>query len=186
MSEIKDQAQNIVSKWSDAETQAVEIPARPAMNEEELIASRKRGRDLFYGTIANCAKCHGDSALGDGTTTDYDSWTKDFVDPGKPGMADLVQDYVDLGMPEPRTIRPRNLRQGVFRGGSRPIDIYWRVHNGIEGTPMPAATPKAEDDLYAKGLTPNDIWDLVNYVQHLQFEPLSQPPKPVHLDRPRL
>src|SRR5207248_2464538 len=33
---------------------------------------------------------------------------------------------------------PRNLRLGVYRGGRRPLDLYYRIHDGINGTPMPA------------------------------------------------
>jgi mono/diheme cytochrome c family protein len=72
-----------------------------------------------------------------------------------------------LGMLEPRNIRPRNLRQGVFRGGRRPIDIFWRVRNGIEGTPMPGFKPEILSD--------GDIWNIVNYVQSLPYEPISDP-----------
>ncbi len=175
---IKETVSGVIGRWAEAESAAVEIPQRPAMTREELVASRQRGRDLFYGTIANCAKCHGDSALGDGTTNDYDNWTKDIIDPGKPDTTqEMINQYVALGFPEPRPIKPRNLRQGVFRGGSRPIDLYWRIKNGIEGSPMPAATPKPEDNPFAKGLTPNDVWDIVNYVYGLQFDPLSQQPQ---------
>ena len=46
-------------------------------------------------------------------------------------------------------------------------------------------TQKISDPPLKKGLTANDIWDLVNYVQHLPYEPLSQPPEAVHLERPR-
>ncbi len=63
----------------------------------------------------------------------------------------------------PRNIRPRNLRQGVYRGGQRPLDLYWRIRNGIEGTPMPGNDK----------LKPEDIWHLVNYVQSLPYEPIS-------------
>ena len=28
---------------------------------------------------------------------------------------------------------------GVYRGGMRPIDLYYRIHAGINGAPMPAA-----------------------------------------------
>jgi hypothetical protein len=120
-------------------------------------------------------KCHGDSALGDGQTTDYDEWTKEFIGDGKDPK--LVATYVSLGMLPPRTIRPRNLRLGIYRGGMRPIDLYWRIKNGIEGTPMPAATMKPEGDPHAKGLTPEDIWDLVNYVQALPYESINNPLK---------
>jgi mono/diheme cytochrome c family protein len=146
------------------------------MSKEELAASVKHGRELFYGTIANCVKCHGDSALGDGQTTDYDEWAKEFIGDGK--KPELVRTYVSLGMLPPRTIRPRNLRQGVYRGGMRPIDIYWRIMNGIEGTPMPALATnvrKAEDPPEAKKLNAEEIWDIVNYVQSLPYESINNP-----------
>lgn len=162
----------VVERWVLASEEVVDIPPRPSMNEEELTASINRGRDLFYGTIANCVMCHGDSALGDGQTNDYDEWAKEFMQPNDPASA---EPYVALGLLPPRTIKPRNLRLGVYRGGQRPIDIFWRVRLGIEGTPMPAATLKQEDDPNSKGLSENDIWDIVNYVQSLPQEAISNP-----------
>lgn len=162
----------IVERWADANKAVVNIPPRPSMNAEELTASINRGRDLFYGTIANCVKCHGDAALGDGQTNDYDEWAKEFMTGNNPASADP---YIALGLLPPRTIKPRNLRLGVYRGGNRPIDIFWRIRLGIEGTPMPAATLKPEGDPHAKGLTEDDIWDIVNYVQSLPREAISNP-----------
>lgn len=162
----------VAERWATANEAVVEIPPRPSMNEEELTQSIDRGRKLFYGTIANCVKCHGDSALGDGQTTDYDEWAKEFMQPNDPAS---VEPYVELGLLPPRTIKPRNLRLGVYRGGQRPIDIFWRIRLGIEGTPMPAATLKQEDDPNSKGLTEDEIWDIVNYVQSLPNEVISDP-----------
>jgi mono/diheme cytochrome c family protein len=175
---VKEIVTDIVSKWDSASGAITEIPPRPSMTKEELATSIKHGRELFYGSIANCVKCHGDSALGDGQTTDYDEWAKEFIGDGKDSK--LVSSYVSLGLLPPRTIRPRNLRLGVFRGGLRPIDIYWRIKNGIEGTPMPAATMKPEGNPNAKGLTTEDIWDLVNYVQSLPYESVSNPLDAAH------
>ena len=138
----------------------------------------RHGRELFYGAIANCIKCHGDSALGDGQTTDYDDWAKEFINDGKDRQ--VVATYVSLGLLPPRTIKPRNLRLGVFRGGMRPIDIYWRLMNGIEGTPMPALATNVRqesDPPEAKKLNPEEIWDIVNYVESLAYEPISDPLK---------
>ena len=42
----------------------------------ELAASVKAGRELFYGTKANCVKCHGPTGLGDGQQDDFDNWSK--------------------------------------------------------------------------------------------------------------
>jgi mono/diheme cytochrome c family protein len=176
IAEVKERVKSVVEKWDGAAAAVTAIPQRPNMSKEERLASIKHGRELFYGTIANCIKCHGDSALGDGQTTDYDEWTKEFIGDGK--KPDIVRQYVSLGMLPPRTIRPRNLRLGVFRGGLRPIDIYWRIMNGIEGTPMPALATnvrKPEDPPEAKKLNPEEIWDLVNYVQSLPYEKINDP-----------
>lgn len=171
---VKSIVTEVVDSWitAPASLESASVSARPEMSEEELAESQKRGRELYYGAIANCAKCHGDSALGDGQLTDYDEWTKEFMSSSDPTY---INKFVDVGLPEPRNIRPRNLRQGVYRGGMRPIDIFWRIRNGIEGSPMPAASIKNEDDPNSKGLTENDIWDIVNYVQSLPYESLSDP-----------
>jgi hypothetical protein len=50
---------------------------------------------------------------------------------------------------------PRNFRNAIFRGGSRPIDFYRRIKYGISGTIMPAADASLTDD---------DIWALAYYV----------------------
>jgi mono/diheme cytochrome c family protein len=170
---IKELVAGVVGRWDASAAAVVPIPPRPALGSDDLAASVKRGRTLFYGTVANCVKCHGDSALGDGQSTDYDEWAKEFIGDGKDSR--LVATYESRGLLPPRNIRPRNLRQGVYRGGMRPIDHYWRIKNGIEGTPMPASTMKPEGDPNAKGLTPDDIWDLVNYVRSLPYESISNP-----------
>jgi mono/diheme cytochrome c family protein len=170
---VKEMVSLVVGRWEGAEAAASAVAERPAMNKQELAESQRRGRDLFYGTVANCVKCHGDSALGDGTTTDYDEWVKDLFDPAK--APQLESAFVARGLLPPRTIKPRNLRLGIYRGGHRPLDLYWRIRNGIEGTPMPASTMKPEGDPNAKGLVPGDIWDLVNYVQSLPYEPINNP-----------
>jgi mono/diheme cytochrome c family protein len=170
--DVIDAVTMVAEKWASANEQATPIPPRSTMSDAELVESRKRGRELFYGTVANCVKCHGDSALGDGQTSDYDEWAKEFMTPNEP---DSVKPFVAVGLLPPRNIRPRNLRLGMYRGGNRPIDLYWRVRLGIEGTPMPAATMKPEDDPNAKGLTSDDIWDIDNYVQSLPYEPINNP-----------
>ena len=173
---VKEVVKGVVERWDGAAAAVTPIPARPAMSKEELAKSIKHGRDLFYGAIANCIKCHGDSALGDGQTTDYDEWAKEFINDGKDKS--LVSTYVSLGLLPPRTIKPRNLRLGAYRGGLRPIDLYWRMINGIEGTPMPALATnvrKPEDPPEAKKLNAEEIWDIVNYVQSLPYEPINNP-----------
>jgi mono/diheme cytochrome c family protein len=186
---VKDIAARVVSAWIDAPSLVTEITVGPEgwdiaasrwKSEEAQLAAIEHGRELFYGNIANCVKCHGEAALGDGQTNDYDDWTKDFLPPNPTPeqVADLADKYTALGALPPRNIKPRNLRRGVFRGGRRPIDIYWRVHNGIDGTPMPAALIKPEGaPPGTKGLTEQDVWALVAYVRTLQYEPVSEPPE---------
>ena len=163
-----------VSGWAEAADQVVEIPAPP---ETDLAESIQRGRDFYYG-LGGCAKCHGDTQLGDGQVTDYDDWAKDLHDWSEPIEAEererLEAEYLSLGGLPLRNIRPRDLRKGIYRGGRRPIDLYWRIYNGIEGTPMPKA-PGREEGSDAVGLTRNEVWDLVNYVRSLPYEPMSRP-----------
>ena len=63
----------------------------------------------------------------------------------------------------------------MFRGGRRPLDLYRRIHQGIAGTPMPAGGPAAPG---AQGtLTEQEMWQIVDYVRSLPFEPASIPQK---------
>ncbi len=169
----------VTQKWLDAESSVTSVTApNPDRN---LAKSIDHGRDLFYGPLANCIKCHGDSALGDGETNDYDDWTKE-LEPSKP---ELIAKLIKKGALPPRTIHPRNLRLGVYRGGRRPIDLYWRLKNGIDGTPMPAVPMlPADAQPGAQGLSEADLWSLIDYVRNLPYEPISNPrvaqPKPVN------
>ncbi|MFM9066420.1 MAG: cytochrome c [Planctomycetota bacterium] len=166
-------AAEVAQTWIDADGQATGIPERtPHADSDAKKAAIARGREIFYGPIANCVKCHGDSALGDGQLTDYDDWTKE-LDPD-PKQIDMkaTHEYMALGALKPRNIRPRNLRLGIYRGGLTPNDIYWRVVNGIDGTPMPGLTMKPQNE---KGLSPDDVWDLVEYVRSLPYEALNKP-----------
>jgi len=56
--------------------------------------------------------------------------------------------------------------------------LFWRIRNGIDGAQMPAAKPEALSD--------TEIWHIVNYVQSLPYEAISNPrlaaPEPVNTD----
>lgn len=162
----------VVANWVAPEPVAIAAPKKELQVQD--VESIARGRALFYGQIANCVSCHGESGLGDGQRDFYDDWSGEWVEKGKP---QLTAEYVALGVMPPRNLIPRNLRLGVYRGGHRPIDLYWRITNGIEGAQMPAAPMKAADaGPEVKGLTPSDVWDLINYVRAMPYEALSQPP----------
>jgi hypothetical protein len=53
--------------------------------------------------------------------------------------------------------RAADLTSGMLHGGQEPIDIYRRIMNGINGTPMPGFKSALESE-------PETIWNLVSYV----------------------
>jgi mono/diheme cytochrome c family protein len=156
----------VAEKWRSADAARIPAPAMPA--DIDMAASIAKGKELFYGDKANCVKCHGVTALGDGQANDYDDWNKAIVEWRKEvggekeaAVAARARAVLDGDALEPRTIPPRNLRLGVYRGGRRPIDLYYRIHAGINGAPMPAA----------KGtVAPEDIWHIVNYIRSLPYD----------------
>jgi mono/diheme cytochrome c family protein len=188
----------IAESWSTAPDSIIPTDGENAKPDIELAESIAKGRDLFYSAKANCAKCHGPSALGDGQTTDYDDWNKAIEeahknldsqiatldDPGEMSSEERAQlaahvEQLSAALKSdslpPRTAKPRNLRQGIYRGGRAPYDIYRRIYAGINGTPMPAVGPPSPG---APGtLTNDEIWNLVDYVLSLPYEPISQPPR---------
>lgn len=168
----------IVESWKTAEP-AVE-PSEPNVpilsddatdwsdeQKQQLFESIDRGRDLYYTVKANCFSCHGTTQLGDGNLGLYDDWSKEVTNWQSEQDEDgsKLAEFLALGGLEPRIIRPRNLRLGQYRGGRRPLDIFFRIYNGIDGSGMPAAN----------GLAHDEVWDLVNFVLWLPYDKLSHP-----------
>jgi mono/diheme cytochrome c family protein len=165
--------QPIAEKWVAAADATIPVPELPA--DIDLAASVAKGRELFYGDRANCVKCHGVTALGDGQANDYDDWSKNIVkieaklqslaggdlEASEHRWISQFHEVLDGDALKPRTIPPRNLRQGIYRGGRRPLDLYYRIHAGINGAPMPAA---------AGTVSPEEIWHIVNYVRSLPYD----------------
>ena len=204
---VSEMLAGIVEEWEDTNNQVIipkeeEIPADDR-SEEEVLASIEKGRKLFYEKRANCYTCHGPTGLGDGQQTDYDNWNKvhkAFLDGivqqkesiekrvSKGGLKDedlerlhedrsRVQEMQVVAdtLYKPRNAIPRNLRQGIYRGGRRRIDIFHRIYAGIAGSPMPASGPASAG---AEGaLTEEEMWNIVDYVLSLPYEPASQPQK---------
>jgi mono/diheme cytochrome c family protein len=138
-------------RWADAADgdSALEIPERPeGLTHEESVAL---GKDLFLNNkTAQCANCHGAYALGDGLPEPhYDEWNKP-----------KLQDPDDYSLPI-QSLKPRNLRTPLYRGGQSPADLYRRIALGIPGSGMPA---------FGQSLTPEQIWALVDYVRTLPYE----------------
>jgi mono/diheme cytochrome c family protein len=131
---------DLAMAWKNAEAMLIKVGDYP-YKPEELEASIVRGHKLFLGQgvgAASCISCHTD--YGRQNTYKYDAWGT--------------------------IVRPRDLTQSIYRGGRRPIDLYYRIHGGINGTPMPAfVTPGGKsDDEWNR-----DVWDMVNFVQALPY-----------------
>ena len=69
-------------------------------------------------------------------------------------------------------VQPRNLRLGTYRFGAGRSILYRRIFAGVNGTPMPKAGADASNP---SGLTPEEIWHIVDYVRSLPYETISEP-----------
>jgi mono/diheme cytochrome c family protein len=164
---IKDIVSGVINKWKQAQSQVVNPPiARTAPTRESII----RGRDLFLQS--DCKDCHGRLALGDGSNFVSQDIFNEVVFGGNPSerqdrvnkLPDKIKETWnktpdDWGNP----IRPANLNRGIYKGGRRPLDLYWRIAKGINGAQMPAHYPSPFDE--------KKVWDLVNFVLALPYEP---------------
>jgi mono/diheme cytochrome c family protein len=152
------------------------------------------------GNKVDCTSCHGPQAIGDGPSFVTQDVFNYVVFGGSPSnqqarLDELVKEREEKlreelkeHPPEPSDLekrvkeegeklraawknslddwgnpfRPANLNRGVYKGGRRPIDLYWRIAKGINGAKMMAHYPTIE---------PEKIWDLVNFVLALPYEP---------------
>lgn len=105
----------------------------PANVSKELIS---RGKTLYN---TNCASCHGKTGTGNG-----------------PLAGDLEDRRGD-------PIRPRNFVSEPLKGGTDSKSVYFRIRNGMPGSPMPAFS-----------LTEEDLWALVFYLKSSFLESKKQ------------
>jgi mono/diheme cytochrome c family protein len=119
-----------LANW--ANSNRPEAPPPYPYKDDQLEGSIRRGYALFTDPkgAASCIACHLD--YGRQVPFRYDDWGT--------------------------LVRPANLTDGVYRGGRRPIDLYWRIKGGVPPSGMPAAD-----------LKPEQYWDLVNFVQALPY-----------------
>ena len=176
-----DYAIEVAESWLEAEDDAIDSPTIPAdipvaESHQDVVAFRAgpdasafnnsvhRGQTLFVGKIASCSKCHGERGLGNGQTNDYDEWTKDWttrMDLDPKDREQLIP-LLARGAMEPKNILPRNFAEGVFRGGHSSEELYRRITQGVDGTPMPAAT-------FVEGeFEKQDVWHIINYIRSLE------------------
>jgi mono/diheme cytochrome c family protein len=145
-------------RWQDTADELIAFDGEVPEATPERIA---HGRELFLDENgANCVKCHGVDARGQGLSAKE-------VNPDT-GELEWAKD--DWG----NEISPRDLTRGIFRFGRRPIDLYRRVYAGINGTPMPAhfGMDITQPDGTKRPLDENDVWDLVHFVRSLSTHPL--------------
>jgi mono/diheme cytochrome c family protein len=167
-SKLSDMYAPFAGKWKDAAEKIVKPGAAP----EDWDKDRKKYVDLghklyFDKASANCQQCHGTSALGDGQLTGFDDWTKLVNEAmivadsegNKARGADIA--LIKEFSLKPRNIIPRNLRSGIYRGGRRPIDLYYRIMAGINGSGMPAHNTLLK--------TEEERWAIVAYVLSLPY-----------------
>ena len=113
-------------------------------SQADFLESAARGFKLFVGP-GGCISCH--QNYGRESNLTYDAWGT--------------------------IVRGRNLYDGVYRGGRRPLDLYYRVHSGINGAGMTSykdlktqITKPEEIGLTPEQLARTDpVWDLVNFLR---------------------
>jgi mono/diheme cytochrome c family protein len=144
-----------LNRWSDSNGAMMEPAPYPfaTENERERLESVRRGYELFTNSSAEdhpkvlkgagCISCHQD--FGRQVNFKYDQWGS--------------------------LVRPANLTLGVYRGGRRPVDLYWRVRGGIIPSQMPLVklmkpNPDGTDSDEIEG---KKYWDLVNFIQALPY-----------------
>ncbi len=140
--------QTIMDGWKVANDPARKIKVYPYPYKDGDVDALKKsvmlGQQLFTGSKehprgdkANCKQCHDD--YGRQARFKFDEWGT--------------------------FVRPNNFTQGTFRGGRRPVDMYYRIHSGINGSGM-ARFGKAGV------LEGQDIWDLINFITVLSYPPM--------------
>jgi mono/diheme cytochrome c family protein len=125
------------AKKFQREAKLAYFPPTPPKPWHDLREDRNRGREIYLGDTAACLQCHGK----DGRSSPVEL----------PTNLTRKNDWGDKNA-------PRDLTLGAYRGGSTPVDIFYRIKLGIAGSGMPAATDK---------LTDAELWQLVDYVMSL-------------------
>jgi mono/diheme cytochrome c family protein len=126
--------------FDDPEPAPIAAPGKAPKKSNETIA---KGKEIYEKL--GCVACHGSAGKGDG-----------------PSSANLTDN-------EGNPIKVRDFTGGQFRGGSDPVDLYYRFVTGMDGSPMPA---------FAETVQGNDRWALIDYVMSLKVpQPKVEYPK---------
>jgi mono/diheme cytochrome c family protein len=148
LADFADFARGIHDQWQQAALQVVmPLTPQPPYGEETIA----KGREAFL--TRGCSKCHGENGRG------QTEWlSSEFLAEQKALPADKQTqiNYDAWGHPAPAA----DLTAGMLHGGRRKVDIYRRIHNGINGTPMPSFSQALASE-------PDTIWHLVHYVSSI-------------------
>jgi len=146
--EFIDGLDSAAESWAEASEDVV-LPAsaQPRFSEETVTA----GRTLFLSK--GCSSCHGVDGKGQVEWLNPEFLAKL---ESMPEDQRVQINYDAWNEPAPAA----DLTARMLHGGRRPLDIYRRIHTGINGTPMPAF-----GDVFAE--EPEAIWHLVHYVLHV-------------------
>jgi len=139
----------IAESWKSAHfTEVMPLTPLPEFTAEDVAI----GKELFTSPDVGCANCHGGDGRGQ-------------------TAANVVTPLKDMWGHDARAA---DLTSGMLRGGSKPVDVYRRVFNGINGTPMPGfgTSAKIRDD-------PELVWKLVAYVMQISGQRRSGQVPPV-------
>jgi mono/diheme cytochrome c family protein len=144
-----------IQRWAESNKSVMEPAPYPyaLYNEKERMDSVRRGYVIFTNTTleehpkafkgAGCISCHQD--FGRQVNFKYDQWGS--------------------------LVRPANLTVGVYRGGRRPVDLYWRVRGGIIPSQMPLVKLMTTNPDGSEGdeVDGKKYWDLVNFLLALPY-----------------
>ena len=124
--------------WLRSENTPIIPDPDPYTTDEARLAAAARGYAIFNdANSANCGRCHAN--LGRNAAYTYDMWGT--------------------------IVLPRNLTLGQYRGGDRLVDIYYRIHSGINGSGMPAHAHilRPTFDEQQRGI--DRMWEVVHFVK---------------------
>jgi mono/diheme cytochrome c family protein len=139
--ELKD----ILKQWAaDAQSVYQSQVTWEEIEREGTATKWAKGRDLFLYR-AGCPDCHGKNGMAKLEEV--------------PNIATMKDDW---GHP----IKPRNFTQDAYRGGEKPIDLFYRIRLGMKPSRMQAADQSK--------ITDADVWNLVGYIKSLEIKANAQ------------
>lgn len=150
---MQDNLALIAARWVEAQKPdkaIIPTPYPDVASDAKFLESAGRGGKIFLGA-GGCISCH--QNFGRESNLVYDAWGT--------------------------IIRGRNLYDGIYRGGRRPVDLYNRIHGGIEGAGMTAykdlknSLNPQDLGLNAEQLNALDpLWDIVTFLRALPHRDL--------------